>query len=381
MHERRLLILFTILLTFIVVFGSMVFHTDGFADGPYPPPATSSPSAPQNPTTYIYLPSIFMSPPPAAPSYYIRVISTLYDLGYSLGLHDWNTPYAQDNLVILDYGYPAKQGSTYGVFLAFDNTGTFYSTTQVVDSAIAFAHGYYLGTGNDLSSKLRMVIGVNNCCNENTLAFFQGHGTAWGQAINSIRSGISVYSSQVSAVGGNDIEMSWNDPYSSAQWFNYFMAACSCVPGDDSSVEGCFYNFGDLTVSISGTSCATSESNSWNACDVWYVSWGAQKSGKHYARPLPEIYVSYDPNYPQYPWGQNATTWKDLSIFSANQMGAGKMYFVGTLTQRARCGDGCGSGNNYPWEGYTLLYNALASNPTTSMNLRWSTDITLQPTP
>jgi hypothetical protein len=82
----------------------------------------------------------------------------------------------------------------------------------------------------------------------------------------------------------------------------------------------------------------------------------------------------------KYPWGQNATAWKDLSLFSANQMGAGKMYFVRTLTQRARCGEGCNQGNNYPDEGYRLLYYALASNPTTAMSLRWSTDITIQPT-
>jgi hypothetical protein len=175
--------------------------------------------------------------------------------------------------------------------------------------------------------------------------------------------------------------MEWNDPYSAAQWLNNFMAASSCVAGPDDSENGCFYNFGNLTISISGTSCATNETSPWNACDVWYVSWGAQKSNKRYARPLPEIYTRYNPETPQWPWGENATAWKDLSLFSANQMSAGKMYFVGTLTQRARCGDGCGAGNNYPWEGYNLLHDALASNPTTSMSLRWSTDITLQPTP
>lgn len=159
------------------------------------------------------------------------------------------------------------------------------------------------------------------------------------------------------------------------------MTASTCAPGPNSSVDGCFYNFGNLTISISGTTCATSESDPWRACDVWYMSWGAQKNSKRFARPLPEIYVRYNSSYPQYPWGQNATAWKDLSLFSADQMSAGKMYFVGTLTQRARCGDGCGSGNNYPWEGYNLLYSALASNPTTSMSLRWSTDITIQPTP
>lgn len=35
----------------------------------------------------------------------------------------------------------------------------------------------------------------------------------------------------------------------------------------------------------------------------------------------------------------------------------------------------------YCWEGYLLLYDALGSNPTTYMDLRWSTDITIQPAP
>jgi hypothetical protein len=134
-----------------------------------------------------------------------------------------------------------------------------------------------------------MVIGVNNCCVENTLSFFQGHGTAWGQAVNSINSGISYYSSQVDVVSGCDMEMDWNDPYTTAQWLNKLRDASTCVPVSDSSVDGCFYNFGNLTVSISGTYCADSETDTWVACDVWYVSWGALKNGKRFARPLPEI--------------------------------------------------------------------------------------------
>ena len=63
----------------------------------------------------------------------------MFNLGYALGIHDRDTPGTQDNLVILDYGYPAKQGSMYGVFLVFDETGEFYSTSQVVNSATAFA--------------------------------------------------------------------------------------------------------------------------------------------------------------------------------------------------------------------------------------------------
>jgi hypothetical protein len=378
MNKRRRFLQSSIILVIIVLLVSMIYGFDGSAQDAYPPPPTTSPSAPLSP--YIYLPLITsVYPPPAAPSYYLQDLNTLYDLGYNLGLHDYNTPGTQDNLVILDYGYPSSQSGVYGVKLTYELPGSFHPVSEVISSAVDFASGYYVGTGNDYASHLTIVIGVNSCCNENTLAFFRAHGTAWGDSVNSIVLQISYYNQshdQLDAVSGMDIEMSRNHPYRIAQWLDYYKAASTCDPVGNNSVEGCFYNFGIDTVSPSGTYCATSDSQTeWYGCDVWYVSWGAQKNGKRFARPLPEIYHGAG-TLP--PWGTDATAWKDLSLFSANQMSAGKMYFVGTLTQRAECGDGCGSGNNYPWEGYQLLYDALASNPTTIMTLRWSTDISDQ---
>jgi hypothetical protein len=156
------------------------------------------------------------------------------------------------------------------------------------------------------------------------------------------------------------------------------MANSNCHPGLDNSVDGCFYNFGNLVIAVSGTGCATAYSTiTWQACDVWYVSWGAYRTNEtHFARPLPEIYHGYASSTP---WGSDANAWKALSVFSYNQLFAGPMYFVGSLTQRARCDDNCGQGNNYPWEGFQLLSRALASNTTTRQAMRWSADIALQP--
>jgi hypothetical protein len=379
MYEHRRLLLSAIILMLMVVLGSVSSSIDASAQEAYPPPATSSPSTPLSP--YLYFPLItFAFPPPAAPSYYLQNLNSLYNLGYTLGQHDNNTSGTQDNLVILDYGYPSIQGGVYGVKLTYEDIGSFHPVSEVISSAVEFARGYYVGTGNDYASHLTIVIGVNNCCNENTLAFFRAHGTSWGQSVNSIVSQISVYNQyhdQLDSVSGMDIEMAWNHPYRIAQWLDYYKAASTCDPVGNNSVEGCFYNFGIMAVSASGTYCATGDQQTdWYGCDVWYVSWGAQKNGKRFARPLPEIYHSSE-TLP--PWGTDATAWKNLSLFSANQMSAGQMFFVGSLTQRGRCGDGCGYGNNYPWEGYQLLYDALASSPTTSMSLRWSTDITNQP--
>jgi hypothetical protein len=378
MRQRRLFLLSAMLLTLMIVAGSMSSSIDRSAEGAYPPPATRNPSDSLSP--YIYLPLVRSAiPPPAAPSYYLQNLNILYDLGYSLGQHDHNTPGIQDNLVILDYGYPSQKDGVYGVKLTYETPGSFHSVLEVISSSTEFARGYWVGTGDDFASHLTIVVGVNNCCIENTLAFFRSHGTEWGNSVNSVVLQISVYNQshdQLDAVSGMDIEMDWNHPYRIAQWLDYYKAASTCDPGENNTVEGCFYNFGIMPISASGTICATNDQQStWNACDVWYVSWGAQKNNKYFARPLPEIYHSSE-TLP--PWGTDATGWKNLSLFSADQMSAGKMYFVGSLTQRGRCGDGCASGDNYPSEGYWLLYDALASNPITRMSLRWSTDISNQ---
>ena len=53
--------------------------------------------------------------------------------------------------------------------------------------------------------------------------------------------------------------MAWNHPYRIAQWLDYYKTASTCDPVGNNSVEGCFYNFGNMTISASGTICATSE--------------------------------------------------------------------------------------------------------------------------
>jgi hypothetical protein len=211
----------------------------------------------------------------------------------------------------------------------------------------------------------------------------RGHGTAWADTIASIRSQLTgTIGTRVDVVGGYDMEPDWNRPYASTEWAKNFGLAgpATCNTSSAGFDQGCLYSYSTMPIAVSGTTCASSSSvTAWTACDVWYAAWGAMKSGTRIARPLPQIYHRYNPSYPQYPWGYEATQWKDLSLFSANQKSAGPMYFVGSLTQRADCGDGCTLGNNYPEEGYDLLSAALASNATTQHYIRWMTDIGEQP--
>ncbi len=168
-----------------------------------------------------------------------------------------------------------------------------------------------------------------------------------------------------------------NNPYSSTQWLANYIANSNCHPGLDNSVDGCFYNFGNLVIMVSGTGCATAYSTTtWHACDVGYVSWGKRGNGQsHFARPLPEIYHGYASSLP---WGSDAKAWQALNVFSYQQKSAGPMFFLGTLTQRLSCKDNCDQGNNYPWEGFQLLSGALASNTATRQAMHWSTDIGYQ---
>jgi hypothetical protein len=333
----------------------------------------------------VYLPDtglVQLTTPETSISYYVTNIDILNALGTDLGYADQQEPGTQDHLVILDYGKPIYQGGSYGAKLLFYDRQIVY-TPDIISSAVDFARGYFYGTGYDLNSHIRMVISVNNCCWGDSLSLFQGHGAAWAGVVNQIKNQIVAdhYDSQVDVIAGGDIQEQdpgGNRPYSSTQWLAYYMANSNCVPESDNSVKGCFYNFGNLVIMVSGTGCATAYSTTtWHACDVWYVSWGAQRTNEaRFARPLPEIYHNAVAHPP---WGSDANPWQALSIFSYQQMNAGPMYFVGSLTQRARCDDNCGSGNNYPWEGFQLLSRALASNTTTRQAMRWSTDIALQP--
>ena len=355
-----------------------------------PQPATYSPST-GSPTGSLaddpsdYLPDtglVQLTSPKTSISYYVTDLQTLGTLGNDLGIADQGEAGTQDHLVILDYGKPIYQGGSFGAKLLFyDRQNVF--TPAIISSAVDFASGYYYGTGNDYTSHIQMVISVNNCCWEDPLSLFQGHGAAWAGVVNQIKNQIVAdgYATQVNVVAGSDMEQQnpgGNRPYSSTQWLAYYMANSNCHPGLDNSVDGCFYNFGDLVIAVSGTGCATTYSTiTWQACDVWNVSWGAHRTNEsHFARPVPEIYHNAIPHPP---WGSDATAWQQLSVFSNNQMLSGPMFFVGSLTQRARCDDACGSGNNYPWEGFQLLSRALTSNTTTRQAMRWSADIALQP--
>jgi hypothetical protein len=95
---------------------------------------------------------------------------------------------------------------------------------------------------------------------------------------------------------------------------------------------------------------------------VWYVSYGLVP-----ANALPEIYNTS---------GLNAIAWKNISLWR-------RIVFSGTTTQYLSCQqdparEGCGSGTNTPWNGWSQLYYHLNSHPMTAQSLTYSTDVLYQ---
>jgi hypothetical protein len=388
---------FVVALT-ILVFGSSLLNKWLPQPANYAP-ATGSPPGSLADDPLVYLPDtglVQLTTPVSTTSYYMTSVDPTksYNLGHDLGQGDWLKTGTQDDVVILDYGYPSKNpyGADYGIILAFGD-GSYHSNASVADTLVKFAQGYFEGTSTDNTSHLRIVAGVSNCCSGVDSYVYPNHGAKWAQeVVDAATYRITNYKDQVDIIAGMDIERDYNFPYASRQWLDSYMSQSSCIPGADNTANGCFFNFGNMAVAASGTTCQTTPPPptptvrsgtptpviTWTGCDVWYPSWGAQRSGQpHFARPLPEIYHGA---YVQPPWGTDANAWATLSVFSANTMSAGPMFFAGSLTQREdNCYESCNKGNNVPWEGFQLLSGALASNTTTRQAMRWSTDMSLQP--
>jgi hypothetical protein len=309
------------------------------------------------------------SPPVTTTSYYVSDMTTLASLGTTLGIHDRDTPGAQDNLVILDFGNPSKrQGPPfdYGTIQRFDST--FLSVSYITSVAVQFAMNY---DGNaDSASSLRLVIGTSNygVATHSDLPFWEGHGNAWAAMVNSIQDQVADCCSQVTVVVGSDMEPEWNTPANTKGWLDSYKTASICLPL--SGEAGCLYNYGtNPCTSVCGDEEDPWPFSLWEQDDIWYISWGVKKNPTDlntFARPLPEIYHTS-----QIVGDGDANRWQILSDYSVTVKQAGRIYFVGSLTTYAR-----ESSWNSPDKGWMELWNALFSSSTTRPTaLRYSTDI------
>ncbi len=289
--------------------------------------------------------------PPWTISRYMSTVNTttLYDLGCKLGTHDNGTAGTQDNVVILMFGRPAYQNSTYGSLL-YNNT--FASVTQIEAAAEQFGRGYWVCTGGDTASTVRVVVGTSNYGTQVSA----GHATAWAQMVNNVGTWLSSngYSSQSSVAGGNDMETGWNTPSVTRAWLDAY----------DSVNTYSLYNFGDAGgCPQSGTTSTPGAcNNGWNQEDIWYISWGSSP-----AWPIPQIYRTD---------GAMANQWQQVSLYAYLAHGS-RMTILGSLTQYNSCLERgpCPTTDNRPEVGWKQLSDKLNSDSRTAQSLRWSTDI------
>ncbi|OGC50921.1 hypothetical protein A2716_02710 [candidate division WWE3 bacterium RIFCSPHIGHO2_01_FULL_40_23] len=317
----------------------------------------------------VYLPLILKNYPlPPYPgwtkSYYVDDLRFLPDVGRALGIAAYNTPRAQDWLVVLDLGYPGKSGSIWGAWPIF--VDGFFKESDIREAVRQMARNFWIYSSRDKLSQLTIGVGVNNSSMD--LALAVGHGKAWALMVNSIVQGAANYSSQVTIVGASDMELTWNDPYTTERWEEEYIKATTCVPGDPD--KGCLLDFGNAVCNVDSDVCE----NGWNYDEVAYKCCRIGKGNPHipYARPVPEIYNIN---------GYNARQWADVANFVREQYGE-TIRFVGVMTQKQRCPPGgpqppgCEGADNSPEEGWRQLRDEIVKPPLEQLTIRWSTDIT-----
>lgn len=282
-----------------------------------------------------------------------------FRLGCALGDRTEALAGVQQDAVILHYFRPVRFAD--GTFGASLLNGADARTGAIGAAAREFARGYWLCTGADLDSQLKLAIGTSNDGNQVNRA----HGAAWATMVNAVNVWLRDrgYSSQAQAVGASDMELGFNDPADTRAWVDGFDSVCCPI----------LYNYGDAAGcrwdgKPAGNECGTQAFPGWTAEDVWWISWGAPP-----AYPLPQIYRND---------AVQAKQWYGLSLYANNVHGF-RMGFRGSLTQRQACNEvGCPALlDNTPAQGWKQLWDALncvffPRNPCpTAQGLTYSTDI------
>jgi hypothetical protein len=317
------------------------------------------------------LPSPFLSPTSLTPRAWLPVIlknfppiptisryvsttdwQTLHDLGCNRGT---TILPGQDDIIILDFGYPAYDSSSgqYGVWLF---SGPFRSTAQITNAVEGFMSGFYNCSPSGV--KLTVAVGVNN----SGAGVTREHGMAWAQMVNNLNAWIvgppyPSYADKLTAYGAIDAEPGFGTAAATRAWVDGYAAGFIGLSK--------YVNFGSCD-SCPFTGCPTCvPSNGWTLDDIWYVSWKLLP-----ALPLPEIYRTD---------GANADQWYRMSLYSYTNHNS-RMNFVGSLTQWNACQEvgGCAGTDNSPGDGYLQLYNAINADSRTAWSMPWSTDMSWQ---
>jgi hypothetical protein len=322
----------------------------------------AKPAYGQQPFIYLFPLFFNQTSDPASPSYYVTTLNDgfIYNLGCELGTRDKNRDGAQDNVVVLAFGYPRCFASGgYGANLFGYGPATLEDIQTVVKY---FAAGYYTCTGSEKDSNLAIGVGTSNYLGGtepcDTQAKAADHGQAWSGMVREINQwliGQAIFH-QVQAFAANDIELGWNSPAWSRAWLGGFEGVSGNFMLHFGDAAGCPYEDNPQWT------CGTPDYPQWTVEDVWFVSYGSPS-----ALPLPLIYLTT---------GVHAKQWAFLSQYSVQQHGY-RMDFTGVFTQWAACQQfgNCYFIDNTPEQAYYQLNFELNKFAATAQDLRWKTDI------
>ena len=266
-------------------------------------------------------------------------INTAYTLGCNQGHFDKSFSPVVNSEVVLDFGGQLSNGS--GSLMI---SGGSITNAQIEAVAEAFSHGYWVCTGSDTTSYVKLGIGTNNSYYD---VSYSG-GQAWAHDVAAVQSynHSQGYDSQVVMLGANDIE-SWCpncvSPSATINWANGFASVSGYLYLDYGSADGCPTN------SSNNGSC----NGGWNQYDYWYVSWGATP-----ALPTPEIY-----------YASLAQQWAMISLYGAQHQNA-TVYMQGPWDENDL--DSSTLTSSQAWND---LWTDLNNNSATAQNMSYSLQI------
>lgn len=312
---------------------------------------------------------VWASPPPAN-SWYIRTIdsNTSYTNGCNLGSQVQSLPGTQSPVVFLHFGAPVQlAGGAYGATFYRAGSGAGYGSLTIIAMAQEFAHGYWICSGSDTSSLLKLAIGTSNDGNLMTnSSLAAAHGAAWASFAVTLKNNLANLSAshyQTLVYAESDLEpislnpdgstsfhsfadtKPWLDGYNGYSGRLAFWAGAACF----ASTTGPY---------VSGTSCGTG----WTVDNMQYAVW---RLGLN--RPLPQIYHTS---------AADATRWQLLSKYSVTAYGS-RFVFVGALSQMLACQQtgGCPGADNTPDQAWSQLQYLVNSDPATTTTIPAVTDI------
>lgn len=224
--------------------------------------------------------------PVTAWSFYVWTSNpnTIATLGCNQGHADAAS--GQNSEVILDFGVQWSDNSK-----TLTTNGIYLSIAQIENMAEQFATQYYICTGADTTTSVKLGIGTNNSTSYESSSM----GSGWAQVAVDVKNWLvaNCCSTQYIIVGANDIE-----PSASFSGTDSMPRALNWANGFNSHGGAVYVNYGSADGCPPYGSC----NNNWNQNGIYQVSWGIAA-----AYALPEIYYQ-----------TQANQWAQISVYARN---------------------------------------------------------------